>query len=204
MPLHRTLVVMVKEPHPGRVKTRLGREIGMIDSAWWFRHQVAGLLRRVRDPRWRTLLAVSPDREGLTSRLWPADLRRVPQGAGNLGDRMKSALMAPPPGPVCIIGADIPGITRVEVARAFSALGGHEAVFGPAPDGGYWLIGLKRARAVPPGIFEGVRWSTEHALADTRASLAGHRIALIDTLQDVDTAADLVMTSSQTRVSHGA
>mgnify|MGYP000911862044 CR=1 FL=1 len=46
-----TLVIMVKEPHPGRVKTRLGRDIGLTASAWWFRHQVAGLLRRIEDPR---------------------------------------------------------------------------------------------------------------------------------------------------------
>lgn len=202
--MRRTLFVMVKEPHPGRVKTRLGREIGHVGAAWWFRHQVAGLLRRVRDPRWQVVLAVSPDREGLRSRVWPADVPRVAQGGGDLGDRMRQLLVAAPPGPVCIIGADIPGVTRAEIARGFAALGRHEAVFGPAPDGGYWLIGLKRMRAVPTGIFEGVRWSTEHALADTRASLAGHRIALIDMLRDVDTADDLVMTASQTRVSHGA
>lgn len=101
-----------------------------------------------------------------------------------------------PAGPVCIIGADIPGITRVRVAEAFAALGDHEAVFGPAPDGGYWLIGMKRVRRPAPGILKGVRWSSEHALADSAASLGigslgAARIARVATLRDVDTVDDL-------------
>ena len=73
---------MVKEPRPGRVKTRLGHEIGMVEAARWFRRQSLSLLRNLRDPRWELVLAVSPDREGLASRIWPAGLARVPQGRG--------------------------------------------------------------------------------------------------------------------------
>jgi len=186
-----TLVVMLKEPRPGRVKTRLGRDLGMTTAAWWFRHQVRGLLRRVRDKRWNVVLAVSPDREGMLSRVWPADLPRIPQGRGDLGDRMGRVFCMMPPGPVVIIGADIPGVNRARIAEAFAALGDHAAVFGPAPDGGYWLIGMKRAAPVPGTMFNGVRWSSEHALADTMASLAGLRIAQVATLRDVDTVADL-------------
>lgn len=186
-----TLVVMVKEPHPGRVKTRLGRDIGLTSSAWWFRHQVAGLLRRIEDPRWQTVLAVAPDVEGLKSRVWPEHFPRVPQGPGNLGDRMARVFRTMPKGPVCIIGGDIPGITRTRVGEAFKALGNHDAVFGPAPDGGYWLVGLKRQRPVPPRLFEGVRWSTDTALADSAATMKGLSIAHVATLRDVDTLADL-------------
>ena len=168
-----SLVVMVKEPRPGRVKTRLGRGIGMVAAAWWFRHQVTRLLRRIDDPR------------------WPAHLPRVPQGAGDLGDRMGRLFRSLPPGPVCIVGADIPGITRAHIARGFAALGAHDAVIGPAPDGGYWLIGLRRGGAVPARLFDGVRWSSVHARADTIRSLGACRVALIDMLRDVDTQADL-------------
>ncbi len=104
---------------------------------------------------------------------------------------MRHQLGTAPPGPVCVIGADIPGLSRAALGRAFRALGSHDAVFGPAEDGGYWLIGLHNSARVPHGLFDGVRWSTEHALADTIASLPGARIALVDRLRDVDTAQDL-------------
>ncbi|WP_421905640.1 TIGR04282 family arsenosugar biosynthesis glycosyltransferase [Mameliella sp.] len=189
--MQRTLIVMVKEPRPGRVKTRLAHDIGTVAAAWWFRHQCARLLPRLRDPRWRIALAVSPDRDGMASRCWPDDLARLPQGRGDLGARMARAMRTAPAGPVCVIGADIPGITPATIWRGFRALGGAEVVFGPAEDGGYWLVGVKNAGQFPQGLFRGVRWSTEHALADTRASVAGRKVALVDMLRDVDTARDL-------------
>ena len=185
------LVIMVKEPHPGRVKTRLGRDIGLTASAWWFRHQTRALLRRIEDPRWDTILAVAPDVEGLTSRIWPAHLPRVAQGRGDLGHRMSRLLRGLPTGPVCIIGADIPDITRPRIAEAFKALSDHEAVFGPAPDGGYWLIGMKRARPPRADILTNVRWSSEHALTDSTRSLGDLSIAHVAHLRDVDTVDDL-------------
>ena len=186
-----TLAVMVKEPRPGRVKTRLGREIGAVEAAWWFRRQSAALLRRLRDPRWRLVVAVSPDAAGMRSRVWPADLPRVAQGPGDLGQRMGRLLRSLPPGPVCVVGADIPGLGRAHAAEAFRALGRHDAVLGPAEDGGYWLIGLRRTAAVPATLFRGVRWSTPDAMADTAGSMPGLRIARAATLLDVDTADDL-------------
>jgi len=191
--VQRTLVIFLKEPRPGRVKTRLGREIGMTAAAWWFRHQSRRLIRRLgADRRWRTVLAVSPDREGMASRVWPANLSRWPQGSGDLGDRMGRVLRGMPPGPVIIVGADIPAIAPSHVARGFHLLGRHDAVLGPAPDGGYWMIGLRRGgRAAPAGLFHGVRWSSPHALADTVASLAPLDVGFGATLRDVDEVADL-------------
>lgn len=182
---------MLKEPRPGRVKTRLGRDIGMTAAAWWFRHQTARLIRRLDDPRWQLVLAVSPDRDGIASRIWPAHLPRVAQGRGSLGDRMARLMRAMPPGPACIIGGDIPGITPPHVARAFASLGRNDAVFGPAPDGGYWLVGLRHPGRAPAGFLKDVRWSGPNALADSRATLPGARIAQTDTLADVDTVDDL-------------
>ena len=184
------LIILIKEPRPGRVKTRLGRDIGQIPATWWFRQQSRRLIHRLRDPRWQILLAVAPDR-ALTSRVWPADLPRLAQGGGDLGQRMLRMLTSVHHRPACLIGADIPGITRAHIARAFAALGDHDAVFGPALDGGYWLIGAKHPKRLPTSMFEDVRWSSEHALADTLHGLPDHRVALTDTLQDVDTGADL-------------
>jgi rSAM/selenodomain-associated transferase 1 len=182
---------MVKEPRPGRVKTRLGNDVGMIVAAWWFRHQVISLLRRLRDPRWSLVLAVSPDVDGMNSRVWPAGIKRTPQGEGDLGDRMNRMFRQMPKGRVCIIGADIPGINQNRIANAFKCLGTNDAVIGPADDGGYWLIGLKRLKAQPPRMFEHVRWSTEFAMADTIASIPDLRVGLTSTLRDIDTLQDL-------------
>jgi len=185
------LVIMLKEPRAGRVKTRLGRDIGMVGAAWWFRHQTASLLRRLDDPRWQLWLAVAPDNAGMQSRIWPAHLPRIPQGGGDLGRRMSRIFRQIPQGPVCIIGGDIPDITPQHITRAFKALGSVDAVFGPATDGGYWLVGLKRSSAVPAALFAGVRWSSEFALSDSVATLGGMRVTYVDQLQDVDTCADL-------------
>ena len=187
-----TLIVMLKEPRAGRVKTRLGHDIGMTTSAWWFRHQSSGLLRRLYAPkRWNMVLAVAPDHSGLTSRAWPPHLPRVKQGRGDLGARMARLLRGFGPGPVCLIGGDIPGVSQHHIARAFATLGAHDAVFGPAEDGGFWLVGVKGGTRLPRTLFQNVRWSSEHALADSVATLPGARICYVDTLRDVDTAQDL-------------
>lgn len=185
-----TLVLMLKDPAPGRVKTRLGREIGMISAAWWFRHQTRDLIRRTRDPRWQSVLALAPDTAVTASRAWPTRITRWPQGTGDLGDRMGRALWRAMPGPVLLVGGDIPGATRPVISNAFRALQAHDVVLGPAPDGGFWCIGVSGPR-LPSGLFSKVRWSSQHALADTLDGLKGYRVALSETLSDVDTIDDL-------------
>ncbi len=189
--MRQTLIVMVKEPRAGRVKTRLGRDIGMVPAAWWFRHQSRDLIRRLRDPRWQIVLSVAPDADGMTSRFWPGDLARMPQGRGNIGQRMLRALRTIPRGRVCLVGADIPDLSRNHVARAFAELGRYDIVFGPAEDGGFWLVGLHGGRALPVGLFQGVHWSVPETLVNAVASASGARVGLVDRLRDVDRAADL-------------
>lgn len=189
-----TLIVMVKSPRAGRVKTRLGRQIGLTAAAWWYRHHVACLLRTVRDPRWRLVSAVAPDRAQASPHVTDATW---PQGAGDLGLRMLRALRRAG-SPAVLIGSDVFGITRGHIARAFATLGDHDAVLGPSPDGGFWLIGLKHPRRLHPHALDGARWSTPHAMADTLDRLPG-RVALTDTLNDIDTADDLAMTRPHPR-----
>lgn len=186
------LVIMLREPCPGRVKTRLAKEIGNIEAAAWYRRQSLNVIRRVgSDPRWTTLLAVSPDATGMASRVWPEHMLRITQGNGDLGKRMRRVFRCLPPGPVMVIGSDIPGVTAKHIAKAFQMLRCREAVFGPSPDGGYWLVGLGRFRRCPAGLLVNVRWSSRHALADSIASLRGRRVRFADTLNDIDTMNDL-------------
>lgn len=185
------MVLMVKEPHPGRVKTRLGRDIGIVHAAWWFRHQALGTIRRLRDPRWDIVLAVSPDHEGQLSRVWPADLIKIPQGHGDLGARMTRVLRASAPHPTCVIGADIPGLRKCHIRQAFAGLGSHSGVIGPATDGGYWLIGMRHPAQQPSGFLTSVRWSTRWAREDTLNSAKDMNWAELETLSDVDDLTDL-------------
>ena len=104
---------------------------------------------------------------------------------------MSRAMMRFPQHQVCVIGGDIPAIRPQHISNAFALLGSHTAIFGPATDGGYWLVGMQRGSRARPDMFDGVRWSSPHALSDSIAALPDHRIALADTLRDVDTAEDL-------------
>ena len=192
MSLDPQLVIMAKTPQIGRVKTRLARDIGAVAAVRFFRTASAGLIGRVaRDPRWRTVLALAPDRAVHERGIWPDALPRVAQGVGDLGARMGRLFRDLPPGPVVIVGADIPGIERRHIAEAFAALGRHDAVIGPAEDGGYWLVGLRRRPRVAD-IFEGVRWSSAHTLEDTRNNICAQNmsLALLERLPDIDTGAD--------------
>jgi glycosyltransferase A (GT-A) superfamily protein (DUF2064 family) len=86
-----------------------------------------------------------------------------------------------------VIGSDIPDIRRHHIWQAFRVLDRHQFVFGPARDGGYWLVGARRRPAEPYDIFQEVRWSTEHALADTLANLGPHQAGPpLPVLEDVD------------------
>ena len=186
---HPSLILMVKVPKAGRVKTRLGRDIGMTEAAWWFRRQTATLLRRLSDPRWDMILAVSPDREGLLSRAWPNSIDRVPQGKGDLGERMRRVLSRTA-GPTVLVGSDIPDIRKHHILKAFNSLGSASSVIGPSRDGGFWLIGLKHPQNQPVGFFRNVRWSRCETLGDALPTLPSP-VAMIDTLSDVDTLDDL-------------
>jgi len=183
------LVVMSKAPRMGAVKTRLARDIGAVEASRFYRSNTQSLLQRLDDPRWATVIAGAPDAHLNDAGFWPSTLPRVSQGQGDLGDRMGRVMRDMPQGPVVLIGCDIPDVSPAHIAAAFKALGDNDAVFGPAEDGGYWLVGLKRRPHVKE-IFGNVRWSSEHALADTMANLEGASIAMLDVMPDIDTGAD--------------
>jgi len=185
------LVIFAKTPQTGRVKKRLAAGIGFGPATGFYRQTAEQTVRRLsRDQRWRTYLALTPDHHITNGFRWPGSATRLPQGPGNLGHRMDRMMWCLPPGPVVIVGTDLPNISPDDVETAFAALGDLDAVFGPASDGGYWLVGLKRRPNIPE-IFNHVRWSSEHALEDTINNFnANHRIGLLDTRRDIDDADD--------------
>jgi rSAM/selenodomain-associated transferase 1 len=184
------LVIMAKLPVAGRVKTRLAREIGMVEATRFYRTTMRAVIARLAgQPFWRTYLSVSPD-TGTASPMLPPGVGRLAQGAGDLGARMQRPMRTLPPGPVCVIGTDIPGIAPADVRRAFRSLGRAEIVFGPAEDGGFWLVGMRRRpRIIDP--YAGVRWSRDDTLASVEANLGARPPARTTRLADVDGARDL-------------
>ena len=185
------LVIMAKVPIAGRVKTRLAREIGVVGATMFYRVALRNVIARLAaQPFWRTVVIVDPD-TGVMSRMLPVGAVRVGQGRGDLGMRMQRPMRMLPPGPVCLIGTDVPDISVADVRRAFRQLGRAEAVFGPAEDGGFWLVGLKRMPRVIDPYRGRVPWSRADTLELTLANLAGHRIGTTTRRHDVNSAADL-------------
>jgi len=196
------LIIMVKEPRMGAVKTRLARDVGPVAATQFYRTVSSNLVRRLgRDPRWRTILAVTPDRAA-GSAWWPDSADRARQGGGDLGMRMERLLAAQAPHRAVLIGSDIPGVRRAFIAQAFDALKHNDAVFGPALDGGFWLVGINPLRR-PKGLFRSVRWSSRHTLDDTLRNLAGRRVGLAATLGDVDEGGSLALNGPSGRTVTG-
>lgn len=185
----RYVVMMVKQPVGGRVKSRLAADIGFTAATSIYRTMMFNTIRRLcRDTRWRFVLSVSPD-GAIHEPIWPQNIPVIAQGGGGLGARMQRVMAQMPPGQTIIIGSDIAGMKPVHIADAFKKLGNADAVFSPADDGGYSLVGLKRTPRIL-NIFENVRWSSEHTLHDTLKNLADHKVAYIDELPDIDTGTD--------------
>lgn len=183
------LFIMAKAPVAGNTKTRLAADIGATEAVRFYRAMSFAIASRLgSDPRWKTVIAVTPD-TNLWSPCWPDHLSRVPQENGDLGARMQHLLAMTPGCRTIIVGTDIPGIERTHIARAFRALGKKPAILGPAPDGGYWLVGARGTPRVPD-IFANVHWSSPTTFDDTMRNLGVDKVALADELEDVDTVTD--------------
>jgi uncharacterized protein len=178
------VIVFARAPRLGTVKRRLARDIGDRQALRFHVATLTSLVRSLRaDRRFRTVIAITPDRARL-----PFRLEQVPQGTADLGVRMHRAFWRFPRSRVAIIGCDIPEAGPADLHAAFRALGCADAAFGPAADGGYWLVAMSPLRPARP--FANVRWSSEYALADTLLNFSGRRVAFLRTLHDVDTAED--------------
>lgn len=194
-PGRRQLIVFARAPLYGAVKTRLAAQIGR-GAAWQaYRAMTDATLKAVAaQSYWSTRLAVTPRKFATRGRFWPAAIMRGPQAAGDLGVRMAGALAAASHlGPAIVVGSDIPDMTASHIRDAFDVLARRDVVFGPATDGGYWLVGVRRGApiAVLRHLFDNVRWSSATALEDTMRNVpAGWRVGEAATLRDIDTAAD--------------
>ncbi|OXY97715.1 TIGR04282 family arsenosugar biosynthesis glycosyltransferase [Streptomyces diastatochromogenes] len=177
-----TLLVIAKEPLPGRVKTRLTPPFTPEQAAALAEASLADTLRAVAEtPATRRILVL----DGRPGPWLPPGFDVVPQCAGGLDARLADAF-ARCTGPALLIGMDTPQVTPELLTVDFA---GCDAYFGPAEDGGFWALGLARPE---PALLRGVPMSTPQTGAVQRERLvaAGLRVRDLPRLRDVDTAAD--------------
>ncbi len=192
---HDVLLVFVKHPQPGAAKTRLIPALGPENAAALYRvlaeEEIAGT--RPLEQEYRRLFFFAPEEAGEEVESWLPGERLLPQLGPDLGARMVAAFAAAFAGGAsraAIVGTDVPGVDRARVLEAFAALDSHDVVLGPAHDGGYYLMALRRHS---PALFEGIPWSTPGVLAATadRAGALGLSVHHLDPLRDIDTIEDL-------------
>ncbi|MEU7576316.1 DUF2064 domain-containing protein [Streptomyces sp. NPDC041068] len=187
MTANTTLLVIAKEPVPGRVKTRLTPPYSPQEAAELAAAALADTLATVRAaPASRRVLVL----EGKPGPWLPSGIDVIPQCAGGLDERLAAAF-ASCTGPALLVGMDTPQITPALLAPALGSDAWREcdAWFGPAVDGGFWALGLA---APDPGLLRGVPMSRADTGALQRARLtdAGLRVRDLPRLRDVDTADD--------------
>lgn len=188
------VLVFVKAPRPGAVKTRLARTVGAPAAAALYRRIAETILEETTDPegRWRTVVCFEPPEAGDELERWLGTrIPLFPQRGDDLGQRMSAALDAAfgsGASRAVLVGSDVPGLSRARLAEAFEALHMHDLVLGPSLDGGYYLIGLRESR---PGLFEGVEWSSPRVLEQTLARAAGLSVHRLPLLRDLDRIEDL-------------
>ena len=182
------LLLFVKNPIPGKTKTRLAAEVGN-EMALAMYHQLTDWTRRqasaltgVERQLWYSDHIPATDE-------WPArEYKKYVQHGAGLGERMEHAfttVFAAGHDRAVIIGSDCPGVTTAYLQEAFTALDDHDLVVGPARDDGYTLLGMRRLH---PALFRDVNWSTEAVLPTTleRAAAAQLSVRQLATLSDVD------------------
>lgn len=186
-----TLLIFIRNPELGKVKTRLARTLGD-EEALRIYHL---LLEKTR----QAALGCDADRLLLYSDFvdaqdpWSSDFfHKKTQYSGDLGARMESAFQVAfesGAGKAVVIGSDCPGLTGEVLQQAFDLLDTADFVLGPVPDGGYYLLGMK---ALESSVFYDIEWSTETVRAKTldKIQAAGKTFSLLPMLSDVDTEAD--------------
>jgi rSAM/selenodomain-associated transferase 1 len=179
----RAIVVMGKIPRPGEVKTRLGPAELAAELYRAFLLDVFALARE-------GLFACAGGTDEEARALAPLSFRVIRQEGADLGARMEHARRAANARRVVIIGSDSPMMPRERIDEAFVLLEQHRAVFGPADDGGYYLIGMTGAC---PELLEKMTWSNDQVMAETRrrAQEAGIPTAELPRGYDLDVPEDL-------------
>lgn len=190
----RALVVFVKRPSPGAVKTRLVPALGDAGAAGLYRALAEHVLEATTpEGEYERLVFFDPEDALEEMRAWLPGVRLLAQSGDDLGARMADAFaraFARGARRVAIVGTDTPGVSRETVDQALGALDEADVVIGPAEDGGYYLLALRAPR---PELFAGIAWSTPTVCDETlrRAAASALAVHRLPRRRDVDTLEDL-------------
>lgn len=194
--MEKVIVVFLRAPEKGRVKTRLARDVGDDTALLLYRAFAARTLDAARGGAATCrVLFYPPGKQHLVAAWLGKDYAYATQTGGDLGQRMANALAAEfsrGADRALLVGTDIPQVRSGHFHRAFQLLEERDTVLGPSADGGYWLIGFTQS-GFTPQVFEGIEWSTDRVCRDTldRMADAGRSVGLLPELRDIDTLADL-------------
>lgn len=184
-----TLIVFARRPAIGVGKTRLAQDLGPVETWRFYRSLSRALLFKLTDPRWRLVVRMVGGHRAMPD--WPVGLRLEPQGRGDLGVKLQRALRNHSSAEVAVIGTDAPDMTRALIAQGFGLARRRGVAFGPATDGGFWLLALSSRRAQTVRLDRDIRWSHPMTLSDTQTALGG-RAGRLASLSDIDELSDLI------------
>lgn len=193
--LENVLIIFVKYPKPGSVKTRLAKQIGKENAALLYRLFVKTILSATEDKGFARLIFYAPRGKRNEIKDWIGpDSIIYPQMGDGLGERLSNAFrLAFKKGAkrVVVIGSDSPAIDRKVIRRAFRELEKKDCVIGPALDGGYYLLGLS---SFCEELFCGIDWSTEKVFQQTLDKIGNSKmkVSILEENFDVDEVEDLI------------
>jgi len=193
----RIVILFVKLPEKGKVKSRLARDIGDGPALLLYEAMVLDTIDMLKRTKIPFRIFFDPPQEIEALRSWLGESYFfLPQTGNDLGERMELAFQRvfdEGAEEAVLVGTDIPGLTASVVSDAFGAFGQYDAVIGPANDGGYYLIGF-RNRSFTPSIFRTMTWSTEQVFQETldRLQQAARTVRVLPECIDVDTRDDLL------------
>lgn len=190
------VITFIKSPEKGRVKTRLAKGVGEKTALDLYQCFVTDVLDMVRSTAWTLRVYFHPEKSCRRIRSWlGTDLDLFAQTGTTLGDKMKNALaetFAAGYERAVLIGSDLPDLPSDIIDTAFNALNSTDAVIGPSPDGGYYLIGFT-AKGFVPRIFNDILWGSNRVFDLTLNNFSDHGVSpfCLPVWQDIDTKEDL-------------
>ena len=191
------VILFVKAPVAGQVKTRLARHLGASATALLYRCFVNDLVRKIDAANLPLHIFYDPPDAEAAIRNWLGEERTyAPQTGRDLGERMKQAFQQVFDEGIkraVLVGSDLPDLSAEIMADALSSLNQNPAIIGPSRDGGYYLIGF-RAESFTPAVVDGVPWSNGQVLQTTleRFAAAGLPVHQAPEWRDIDTQEDLM------------